>query len=130
MLMIRLQRVGRKNDPSFRIVITDSKNGPKSGKFLEVVGAYDARKGQPQIKADRIKYWLSVGAQVSDTVHNLLVKNKVIEGKTIAPFILKPKEAAPEPVAGVPAEVLTEEGEVKEETPAQTVEAVEEPVAG
>ncbi len=46
MLTIRLQRVGRKNDPSFRVVVTDSKHGPQSGKFLEVVGAYDARQGK------------------------------------------------------------------------------------
>ena len=79
--MIRLQRVGRKNDPSFRIVVTDSKNGPKAGKFIEIVGAHDARKGNPRIDADRVKYWMSVGAQVSDTAHNLLLSNKVITGK-------------------------------------------------
>ncbi len=129
--MIRLQRVGRKNDPSFRIVVTDSKNGPKAGKFLEIVGAYDARKGTPIINADRIKYWMSVGAQTSDTVNNLLVKYKVIAGKKIAPFIPKPKEVTPEPVADLPAEALAKEGETpaeeeKEETPAETVD---EPVA-
>ena len=115
MLMIRLQRVGRKNDPSFRIVITDSKNGPKAGKFLEIVGAYDARKGKPQFDADRIKYWMSVGAQTSDTVHNLLVKNKIIEGKTIAPFIPKPKEIVKEEV-NLPADSVAGE-EAPVETP-------------
>ncbi len=128
MLMIRLQRVGRKNDPSFRIVITDSKNGPKAGKFIEIVGAYDARKGAPQINADRVKYWMSVGAQTSDTVNNLLVKYKVIDGQKIAPFTPKAKEVAPEPVVEAPkAEAATEES--KEETPAETAEAVDEPVA-
>ena len=123
--MIRLQRVGRKNDPSFRIVVTDSKNGPKAGKFIEIVGAHDARKGNPRIDADRVKYWMSVGAQVSDTVNNLLVKHKVIEGKKIAPFTPKAKVVEPEVVAeapkveeapaeetavDLPAEVLTKEG--------------------
>lgn len=132
MLMIRLQRVGRKNDPSFRIVITDSKNGPKAGKFIEIVGAYDARKGTPTINAERVKYWMSVGAQTSDTVNNLLVKYKVIDGKKIAPFIPKPKEVAPEPVVEAPKaeEAPTEEvAETKEEAPAETTEAVDEPVA-
>jgi len=44
MLMIRLQRVGRKHEPVFRLVLTDSKNGPKSGKFLEILGSYDTRR--------------------------------------------------------------------------------------
>ena len=124
MLMIRLQRVGRKNDPSFRIVITDSKNGPKAGKFIEIVGSYDARKGPAKIEADRVKYWMSVGAKTSDTVHNLLVKNKIIDGKKIAPFIVKPKETTPEPVAAEAAPEPAIEAPKAEEAP------VEEPVAG
>jgi len=80
MLMIRLQRVGRKNDPSFRVVITDSRNSTKSGRFIEIVGSYDARKGEPQLKAERIQYWLSVGAKPSATVHNLLADAGIISG--------------------------------------------------
>ena len=129
--MIRLQRVGRKNDPSFRIVITDSKNGPKAGKFLEIVGAYDARKGTPTINADRIKYWMSVGAQTSDTVNNLLVKYKVIEGKKVAPFIPKAKVVEPEPVVEVPKAEEAPVAEEVKETPAEETptETVDEPVA-
>jgi small subunit ribosomal protein S16 len=79
--MIRLQRVGRKNDPSFRVVVTDSRKDSQSGKFLEVVGSYDARKkAEAQIKAERVKYWLSVGAQASGTVRNLLVDAKIVAG--------------------------------------------------
>ena len=80
MLMIRLQRVGRKNDPSFRVVITDSRNSTKSGKFVEIAGSYDARKGKPRLKEERIKYWLSVGAKPSATVHNLLADAGIISG--------------------------------------------------
>ena len=83
MLKIRLQRVGRKHDPSFRLVVTDSRNSTKSGKFLEVLGHYDARKGPTQISAERVKHWLSVGAQANGTVHNLLVKKKVLVAKKI-----------------------------------------------
>ena len=79
MLMIRLQRVGKKNDPSFRIVLTDSKNSTKSGKFLEVLGHYDARGGKTELKKDRIKHWMSVGAKTSVTLHNILVNNKVVK---------------------------------------------------
>lgn len=81
MLKIRLQRVGRKNDPSFRVVVTDSRRGPQSGNFIEVLGSYDPRRGRAEIKAERVKYWLERGAQVSGTVHNLLIDQKVIAGK-------------------------------------------------
>jgi small subunit ribosomal protein S16 len=81
MLMMRLQRIGRKNEPSFRLVLTDSKNSTKSGKFLEILGSHNFRKDGTVLKADRIKHWMSVGAQVSDTAHNLLLSNKVITGK-------------------------------------------------
>lgn len=84
MLMIRLQRTGRKNEPTFRVVLTDSKNGPKSGKSLEVLGSYDSRRGDKAvIDADRVKYWMSQGAKTSGTIHNLLVSKKLIDGKKI-----------------------------------------------
>lgn len=85
MLMIRLQRVGRTHEPTFRLVLTDSKNGPKSGKYLEVLGSYDPRKDNKieQFKVEKIKHWISKGAQLSGTVHNFLVTRKVIEGKKI-----------------------------------------------
>jgi len=81
MLMIRLQRIGRKNDPAFRVVLTDSKNAAKSGRFKEILGSYNVKKGEVLFKADRITYWISMGAQVSDTVHNFLVHQKIITGK-------------------------------------------------
>ncbi len=81
MLKIRLQRIGRKNDPSFRAVLTDSKNSTKSGKFLEIVGTYNPKAGETSFKTERIQYWLGKGAQLSDTMHNFMVREKVIEGK-------------------------------------------------
>jgi small subunit ribosomal protein S16 len=87
MLKIRLQRIGRKNDPSFRVVLTDSKNSTKSGRFLELLGTYNPKvadkKNRTNFIYDRIKYWLSQGAKLSDTMHNFLVQDKVIEGKKI-----------------------------------------------
>ena len=81
MLKIRLQRTGRKNDPAFRVVLTDSKNAAKSGRFQEILGSYNVKSGEVLFKADRIKHWMGNGAQVSDTVHNFLVKQNIIEGK-------------------------------------------------
>lgn len=81
MLAIRLQRIGRKNEAAFRVVLTDSKNSAKSGKFKEVLGSYTLKGDKIELKGDRIKHWLSVGAKPSDTMHNFLVKAGVIEGK-------------------------------------------------
>lgn len=77
--------MGRKNEPSFRIVLVDSRMGPKSGKALELLGSHDFRegKGNNKINGERIKYWISNGAQVSETMHNMLVNEKIISGKKI-----------------------------------------------
>ena len=83
MLKIRLQRVGRKNDASFRVVVIESQRGPKAGNALEVLGFYDPKKDVIEIKGDRVTHWISVGAQASDTLHNLLVKKKIIKGDKI-----------------------------------------------
>ncbi|MBI2046148.1 MAG: 30S ribosomal protein S16 [Parcubacteria group bacterium] len=107
MLKIRLQRVGRKHDPSFRVVLTDSRSGPKSLKHIEMLGSYDARGGRvPSLKGERITHWIAKGAQVSDTVHNLLIKNKVIRGKKIAVASKKNagKKQQEEANAAVPAQ--------------------------
>lgn len=106
MLIIRLQRVGRTNDPSFRVIVTDSKNAAKTGNFLEIVGSYDARQGKPELKVERIKYWLEHGAQVSATVHNLLVKAGVIAGQIINQIPVK-KETATTPEATKAEETAT-----------------------
>ncbi len=103
MLKIRLQRVGRKHEPVFRLVLTDSKNSTKSGKYLEVLGNYDARRGEKAvIKGERVSYWISKGAKPTDTVHNMLVDAKLVSGKKINVLPLKkaikkevPAEAAP-----------------------------------
>jgi small subunit ribosomal protein S16 len=112
MLMIRLQRVGRVNVPTFRVVLTDSKNSTKSGRFLEILGTYDPVNDIKEIKADRVKHWMSHGAQLSDTVHNWLIDKKVIPGKKVNKLpkkspIKKEGDAkvAPASTAGGPAPV-------------------------
>ena len=105
MLTIRLQRVGKKNQPSFRVVVTDKRNGPQSGKSKETIGWYNPREHTHAIEKERVSYWLGKGAQASGTVHNLLVKNGIIKGKKIdvAPRVKlaekKEGEGAPAPVA-------------------------------
>ncbi len=95
--MIRLQRVGRKHEPVFRLVLTDSKNGPKSGKFLEILGNYDTRKKErAEFKEERVKYWISKGAKLSDTLHNFFIDKKVITGKKINKLPQKNKKQSAE----------------------------------
>ena len=80
MLIIRLQRVGKKNQPSFRLVLIDSRRATKSGSFLEILGSHDRLLKTTKLKEERIRHWLSKGVQVSDTVHNLLVKKGLLTG--------------------------------------------------
>jgi len=115
MLTIRLFRVGKKNQPSFKIVVTDKRRPPKAGRFVEEVGFYNTRTKEKVLKQERIKYWLSVGAQPSQTIYNLLVSEKIIEGKKI-PVHKKSKKvpvAAPAPVAPAAPVVLDKAEEKK-----------------
>lgn len=125
MLKIRLQRTGRRNQAQFRVVLTDSKNGPKSGRFKEILGSYEPKSGSVELNKDRIQYWLSVGAQTSGTVHNFLVDQKVVDGKKKNVLPKKTpiaKEVTEEETAEPKAEESTEEV-FTEETPAEeTVE--------
>jgi small subunit ribosomal protein S16 len=75
--------VGKKNQPSFKIVVTDKKNPPRGGKFVEEVGFWNPITKEKFLKGERIKYWLSVGAKPSDSVYNLLISEKIVEGKKI-----------------------------------------------
>lgn len=107
--------MGRKGEPAFRLVLTDSQNSTKSGRFKEILGSYDPRKTTDILDAEKIKYWISKGAQPTDTVHNLLITHGVIEGKkrNVLPKKTPPvKEEAP-----------------AEEAPAEAVEAATEDVA-
>lgn len=124
MLKIRLQRTGKKNQPFFRIVVTEKKNPPRGGRSLEMLGFLNPRTKEKQIKAERVKYWLSVGAQPSDRVHNLLVKEGVIKADK-KPVHAKPDKSdkseklVPEPESG--------ESGTLPESESRTLEAEPEP---
>lgn len=82
MLMIRLSRVGKKHHPLYRVVISE-KRKDTVGDYLELLGQYDPHTNTANLKAERIQYWISKGAQTSGTVHNLLVHHKIITGEKI-----------------------------------------------
>jgi len=82
MLSIKLRRVGKKKEPSFRLIIVDRKKDPW-GESIENVGFYNPRTTPKTIdlKTERIKFWMSKGAQPTATIHNLLVDSGVITGE-------------------------------------------------
>lgn len=125
MLKIRMQRVGRTGMPAYRIVVAEHTASPKAGKFVEKVGSYNPKTKERSLDTERVKYWMSVGAKPSDTMHNMLVAMGVIKGdkinvlpKFVAP--VKPvEEAAPAVAAAPAAEAPAEEAPaVAEEAPA------------
>ncbi len=120
MLNIRLSRVGKKKQPTFRVIVTEKGRDPW-GKAREILGSYDPRTKALQIDAERVKHWLSVGATVTDSAWNILLANKLVEGKT-RNVVAKtksnpPKKEEPAPEAA-PSEAKAEEP--KEEEPEGT----------
>jgi len=123
MLTIRLSRVGKKNKPLYRVIISE-KHKDLYGDSLEILGSYNPHTKELKINAEKTKYWISKGAGMSDTINNLLVEKKIIEGKKLkASKSRTPKKApapakvatTPTPVEAAPAPAPVEE--VKTEQP-------------
>lgn len=121
MLTIRLSRVGKKNKPLYRLIICEKSRDPW-GKSLEILGSYNPHSKDLQVKGDRIKYWLSKGAKMSQTVNNLLIDKKIIEGKKVT--VSKPSKKTAEQLKAeaaaktAPAETKAKEPKT-EEMPAE-----------
>ena len=103
MVKIRLRRIGRKKAPVYRLVVADSKS-PRDGKFIEIIGQYAPRQseGGLNVQVDRALYWLSVGAQPSDTARSLLRKAGVMKQRHETRLAAK-LQAGAVPVAERPA---------------------------
>ncbi|TSD03633.1 MAG: small subunit ribosomal protein S16 [Parcubacteria group bacterium Greene0714_36] len=91
--MIRFQRTGRRNDPSFRIVLAERRSKPKSGE-IEILGSHHPKTKSTALKQERILHWLSKGARASATVHNLLIEKGIVQGKKIGVARGKPIASA------------------------------------
>ncbi|MFH0791908.1 MAG: 30S ribosomal protein S16 [bacterium] len=104
MLTIRLYRTGKKGQPFFKIVVTDKRSAAHRGRFVEEVGVFNPIKKDKAFKAERIKYWLKMGAKPSATVYNLLVTEKILEGKKIAKHAKSKKKEEAKPVSVAPKE--------------------------
>ena len=108
--------------PTFRIIVTEHTEGPKTGNIVEKLGTYNPKTKERNLNTERIKYWLSVGAQASGTMHNMLISAGVIEGKKVN---VLPKKSPPKKeeeksdaatpgaaVATAPKEEVKTEGEI------------------
>ncbi len=118
MLMLRLQRIGRRNEAHFKIVVIEKTQGPKSQKYVDIVGSYNPKLGRIQMDEAKVKEWLSHGVQPSDTVYNMLVSKGIIEGKK--------KNVLPHKSPVVDEEKLARE---KEEAEAKAAKEAEEKAA-
>jgi small subunit ribosomal protein S16 len=80
MVVIRLRRAGSKKRPYFRIVVTDSR-APRDSSFVEILGHYTPRTKPAlvDIKQDRVDYWISKGAQPSDSVRTLIARHLTVK---------------------------------------------------
>ena len=143
-LKIRLARGGAKNRPYYRVVVADSRM-PRDGRYIERVGSYNPMlehgdENRLVLKEDRIKHWLSVGAQSSDRVQRLLAQAGIVEAKarreqtkqdkpkTKALERIREKEEAAAAAAEAAAEAAAAEAEAPaEEAPAEEAAAEEAP---
>lgn len=91
MLKIRLQRIGKKGQAYFRVIVTEHTQKPK-GRFLELLGSYDPHKNVVNVKKERIEYWTGKGAQLSPTVNNLLVGRDILKGEKVQVWKAKKKK--------------------------------------
>lgn len=83
MLAIRLFRIGRKHQPSYKIVVTDKRNSVSGGRFVDEVGFWNPLTKQKTIEIEKIKAWMSKGAKPSNTLYNLLLNEKALKGKKV-----------------------------------------------
>lgn len=82
MISLRFAKIGKKKMPYFRLIAVDKQKDPW-GAFLEILGHYNPRTKELKIELERVKYWLSKGAEATKTVHNLFITHKIIEGKKL-----------------------------------------------
>ncbi len=102
---IRLRRTGKRNAPCHRIVVADARS-PRDGRFIENIGTYDPRHKTEQIDLERVDYWLSNGAQPSETVGAIIKRARAgvslgakKQTEDEAAPIAAEQEAAPETAA-------------------------------
>ena len=98
MLTIKLQRIGKKHQPGFRLVVAE-KRSKLGGPPVEDLGSYNPFTKQGGFKKDRIEHWIKSGAKPTISSHNLLVRTGVLKAKKVTIKLKKPKQGDIVPVA-------------------------------
>jgi small subunit ribosomal protein S16 len=93
MLMIRLARIGKKKQPFYRLVVSE-KTRDMYGKALEIIGHYNPKNKELELKKDRVAHWFARGAKASKTLHNLFISKGVHDGKKVAVTHISKKKTA------------------------------------
>lgn len=119
--MIRFQRIGRVNDPAFRIVVLEKERAAKAGNIVEQVGTYNPRNKSLTLNEASIKGWIAKGAQPTDSIRNLLISKGVIAGKKVNAL---PKKTPQKDEAAETAKAAESAKAVATEAPAPEAEAV------
>ena len=121
--MIRFQRIGRTNDPAFRIAVLEKERAAKAGSVVELLGTYNPRSKALTLNEEAVKGWIAKGAQPTDSIKNLLINKGILEGKKVnalpkktpqkkdesAPVAEPKPAAAPTSEVGAPTESVGEE---------------------
>src|SRR6266498_858483 len=133
MLKIRLQRIGKRGQAYFRVVIVEHTKKPK-GKFLELLGTYDPHFKKFNANRERMEYWISKGAQISPTANNLMTNYKIWERPKMMSWKPKVKPVKSEPQSSpasvpVPVETAPDEpvSDISAETPVPETPPAESP---
>lgn len=123
MLMIRFQRTGRTNDPSFRIAVLEKARAAKAGSIVELLGTYNPKSKALTLNEEHVKEWIAKGAQPTDSIRNLLITKGVIEGKKVNVLPRKSPQKSEAAIAAEAAAVAAAKAEA-----AAAAKAAAEPV--
>jgi small subunit ribosomal protein S16 len=118
---IRLRRMGKRNAPAHRIVVADQRS-PRDGRFIEILGTYNPRAKEESIDLARAEYWISQGAQPSDTVSGIIKRAKA--GQPLGATVKKVEKSKP-----AAAEAAEDVAEAAAEAAADVAEAAPEEAA-
>ena len=104
--MIRFQRIGRTNDPAFRIAVLEKERAAQAGNIVEQLGTYNPKSKAFTLNEESTKAWIAKGAQPTDSIRNLLISKGIIEGKKVN---VLPRKSPIKSEAAIAAEKAAEE---------------------
>ena len=123
MLKIRLQRIGKKKQAHYKVVVIEHTR-KTTGKYLELLGWYNPHKSEMEVNKERLDHHLANGAQMSPTVNNILITKGVIKGEKVTSW--KPKKRPPKEEKAAPKTAPKQEAKPEEKAKEKPAEEVKE----